>query len=48
MRLTQDAYADWARLEHASGLELVTKVGGLDLFPPLAAIPPVDYVDSLR
>ncbi len=47
MRLTQDAYADWARLELASGRSLVTKVGGLDLFPPGAAIPPIDYVDSL-
>ena len=47
VRLTQDAYADWARLEHASGRRLVTKVGGLDLFPPRAAIPPIDYVDSL-
>ncbi len=48
VRLTRDAYADWARLEQASGRSLVTKVGGLDLFPPDAAIPPVDYVDSLR
>lgn len=48
VRLTQQAYADWARLEQSSGLDLVTKVGGLDLFPAKAAIPPVDYVDSLR
>ena len=47
VRLTQDAYADWARLELASGRSLVTKVGGLDLFPPQAAIPPSDYLDSL-
>lgn len=47
VRLTQEAYADWARLELASGRRLVTKVGGLDLFPPQAAIPPIDYVDSL-
>ncbi len=47
VRLTVDAYADWARLEQVSGLELVTKVGGLDLFPPQAAIPPIDYADSL-
>ena len=39
VRLTQDAYADWARLERDSGAGLVTKVGGLDLFPPGAAIP---------
>ena len=30
-----------------SGAELVTTVGGLDLFPPGAAISPVDYVASL-
>ena len=47
VRLTQDAYADWARLEVASGRSLVTKVGGLDLFPPDAAIPAIDYTDSL-
>ena len=47
VRLTQDAYTDWARLERTSGRLLVTKVGGLDLFPPRAAIPPVDYLDSL-
>ncbi len=47
VRLTQDAYADWARLERTSGRDLVTKVGGLDLFPPDAAIPAIDYTDSL-
>lgn len=47
VRLTKDAYADWARLEAASGRSLVTKVGGLDLFPPDAAIPAIDYTDSL-
>ncbi len=34
VRLTQEAYVDWARLEQDSGEELVTTVGGLDLFPP--------------
>ena len=48
VRLTQEAYADWARLEHDTGSELVTRVGGLDLFPPDAAIPPVDYTTSPR
>jgi sarcosine oxidase len=47
VRLTRQAYADWARLEHDSGTDLVTVVGGLDLFPPEPAISPVDYVDSL-
>jgi monomeric sarcosine oxidase len=48
VRLTQEAYDDWARLEAESGEELVTVVGGLDLFPPDCAISPVDYADSLR
>jgi sarcosine oxidase len=47
VRLTQEAYADWARLERDSGEHLVTVVGGLDLFPPWAAIDPVDYTTSL-
>ena len=47
VRLTQDAYADWAALEQDSGTSLVSVVGGLDLFPPGAAISPVDYTTSL-
>jgi sarcosine oxidase len=47
VRLTFDAYDDWARLEEDSGEALVTVTGGLDLFPPDAAIPLVDYMDSL-
>ncbi|HSV40403.1 MAG TPA: N-methyl-L-tryptophan oxidase [Nocardioidaceae bacterium] len=47
VRLTQAAYFDWARLEQASGTALVTKVGGLDLFPPDPAIAPIDYTQSL-
>ncbi|MFC5175459.1 N-methyl-L-tryptophan oxidase [Nocardioides taihuensis] len=48
VRLTQQAYDDWARLERDTGEQLVTVVGGVDLFPPDPAIPPADYVDSLR
>jgi sarcosine oxidase len=48
VRLTQEAYDDWARLEAESGESLVTVAGGLDLFPPDCVISPVDYVDSLR
>jgi sarcosine oxidase len=48
VRLTQEAYADWARLEEESGESLVTVVGGLDLFPPGCAIAPDDYVSSMR
>lgn len=47
VRLTQQAYADWARLEQDSGHELVMTVGGLDLFPPDPAIRPDDYIGSL-
>jgi sarcosine oxidase len=48
VRLTCEAYDDWARLEDESGERLVTVVGGLDLFPRDCAISPVDYVASLR
>ena len=37
--LTFDAYDDWATLEDDSGEQLVTQVGGLDLFPPDAVDP---------
>ncbi len=47
VRLTQEAYADWARLERDSGESLVSVVGGLDLFPTHAAINPIDYISSL-
>ena len=46
VRLTEEAYDDWARLEEWSGETLVSVVGGLDLFPPDAAIPMADYTDS--
>ena len=48
VRLTCEAYEDWARLEHESGERLVTVVGGLDLFPPDCAISALDYVTSMR
>lgn len=47
VRLTQDAYDDWARLSAAVGRDLVTVVGGLDVFPPDPAIPLLDYTSSL-
>jgi len=47
VRLTQEAYADWAVLERESGQSLVTRTGGLDLFPPDPAIPSVDYTESM-
>src|SRR5215471_5990476 len=33
VRLTKQAYADWADLEQVSGRQLVTTTGGLDLCP---------------
>jgi sarcosine oxidase len=48
VRLTQQAYDDWARLEHDAGERLVTTVGGLDLFPPGAAISPDPYRTSME
>jgi len=45
--LTFDAYDDWADLEADSGEQLVTEVGGLDLFPPDPAIPMTDYTASM-
>jgi sarcosine oxidase len=47
VRMTQEAYADWARLEQESGEVLVTRTGGLDLFPPDPAIASADYTDSM-
>lgn len=47
VRLAFAAYDDWAALEADSGERLVTQVGGLDLFPPEAAIPIDDYTTSL-
>src|SRR3954454_12646235 len=48
VRLTQEAYDDWARLASDAGESLVTVVGGLDLFPSDCAISPDAYVASLR
>jgi sarcosine oxidase len=45
--LTFAAYDDWADLEADSAATLVTRVGGLDLFPPDAAIPVDDYTTSM-
>jgi len=47
VRLTQEAYDDWTSLSADAGRELVTVVGGLDLFPPDPAIPMDDYTASL-
>ena len=41
------AYRAWADLEREAGERLVVRTGGLDLFPPGAAIPPGAYLASL-
>ncbi len=48
VRLAGEAYADWAALEGESGERLVTRTGGVDLFPPGATIPADDYTSSMR
>ena len=45
--LAGEAYTDWALLEREAGERLVTTTGGLDFFPPGAAIPAIDYTSSL-
>lgn len=47
VEMTFAAYDDWTALEMDSGERLVTQVGGLDLFPPGAAIPIDDYTASM-
>lgn len=47
VNLAREAYDDWATLEGESGERLVTRTGGLDFFPPGAAIPADDYLASM-
>jgi sarcosine oxidase len=47
VQLANEAYGDWAVLERDSGEQLVTVTGGVDLFPPGAAIPADDYIASM-
>jgi sarcosine oxidase len=47
VRLAGEAFDDWAQLSDAAGERLVTVTGGLDLFPPEAAIPALDYTSSM-
>jgi sarcosine oxidase len=48
VELAKHAYDAWAALEADAGESLIVRTGGLDLFPAGTAIPPTDYVDSLR
>ena len=47
VRLSRRAYETWAAVEAAGGNGVVTRTGGLDLFPPGAGIPMSDYVNSM-
>lgn len=45
--LTAHAYAAWEAVERDGDEQLITRTGGIDLFPPAAAIAPEPYRDSL-
>jgi sarcosine oxidase len=47
VRLARRAYATWAELEADAGVHVVTRTGGLDLFPPGGAIPEAEYTESM-
>ena len=46
VELTFRAYDAWAELEADSGISLVTQAGGVDLFPPDAAIDMTTYASA--
>ena len=47
VRLARRAYESWAEVEAASGQRLVTKTGGIDIYPPGGVTDPADYTGSL-
>jgi sarcosine oxidase len=47
VRLARRAYESWADVEAESGTQIVTKTGGLDIGPRVAAIPLDDYSRSM-
>ena len=47
VELTAGAYDAWAAVERDAGTTIVTRTGGVDLFPPDAAIDPGPYRASL-
>jgi sarcosine oxidase len=47
VRLARRAYETWAEVEAAAGERMVTRTGGLDLWPADPAIPQADYTASL-
>ena len=46
-RLTAAAYEAWQVVEGDAEEQLITRTGGIDIFPPAAAIDPAPYRDSL-
>ena len=47
VRLARRAYATWAEVEAASGARIVTKTGGIDLYPAGGATDQANYTGSL-
>lgn len=47
VRLTADAYDAWREVERDAGEQIITVTGGIDLFPPGAAIDHGTYTSSL-
>lgn len=45
--LTAAAYETWQLVERDADEQLITRTGGIDIFPPAAAIDPAPYRDSL-
>jgi sarcosine oxidase len=47
VRFAQDAFAAWAEVEEESGERLITRTGGIDIYPPAASDWAEDYTRSL-
>jgi sarcosine oxidase len=47
VRLAKRAYQTWAEVEDDSGVQIVTRTGGLDVAPRDAAIPLSDYMNAM-
>ncbi len=47
VRLARRAYESWAEVEAEAGARIVTRTGGIDLFPPGTSVAIQDYTGSL-
>jgi sarcosine oxidase len=47
VRLAKRAFATWDQVEAEAGVQIVTRTGGLDLWPAGTTIPMADYTESL-